>query len=317
MRFPAVCIAFLLLTPAQAAVEAQFPLVAGDGGLPAFFDCVRANGIVISAHRGGAVPGYPENAIETIAHTLSRIPAMPELDVATSKDGTLVLMHDETLDRTSTGSGPVNARSDAELAALRLQDNDGQLTDFRIPTLRAALDAVRGQTIVVIDRKSPTTFDAIITEIEAAKAEDFVILATYTNEDVIAVHRRNPRLMIGASIESTKDLDAIEQAGIDSSRILAWTGVVAHRPYLYPLLAARGVESMFGTIGVWPRSFDNLVKASGDDRLYLWLSDGLQVIATDRMFEVAAVLPRIAAAQKACSAKAGDRVGIEPGAQAR
>lgn len=305
MRIAAVCLSFLLLSPAKAAVEARYPLVAGEGGLPAFFDCVRAHGIVISAHRGGTAPGYPENAIETLAHTLSQIPAVLELDIATSKDGTLVLMHDDTLDRTTTGSGPVELMTDAQLAELRLQDNDGRVTDYRIPTLPAALDAVRGQSLIVLDRKAPTSFESIITEVERARAEHFVIIATYTKDDVVAVHKRNPRLMIAAPIESLKDLEALEQAGIDLSHILAWTGVVAHRPYLYPLLAAKGVESMFGTIGTWPHSFDNLVKARGDDRLYQWLSDGLQVIATDRMFEVAAILPAVASVQKACSAKSG------------
>lgn len=299
----AVTSAFGIGPTAAELSEPRLPLAIEAGGLPDFFDCVRDNGILISAHRGGPVPGYPENAIETFANTLEQTPAILEIDVDTSKDGTLWLMHDRTLDRTSTGQGPLSALSDTEIAKLRLRDNDGVLTDFKLPTLTEALSYARDRTILVLDRKDPTTYDAIIDAVEIAAAEDYVIVSTYALEDAVAVHKRNPALMIGASIEDLRALEAIEDAGVELTRVLAWTGIIEHRPWLYPRLADRGVESMFGTIGTWPQSFDNLVKARNDDSLYEWLTAGIQVIATDRAFAVSRALPGVMTAAEACSAR--------------
>lgn len=70
---------------------------------------------LVSAHRGGPVPGYPENCIETFEHTLEYAYSMLEIDLRYSKDGHIVLHHDPTLDRTTTGSGPVDDYTLAEL----------------------------------------------------------------------------------------------------------------------------------------------------------------------------------------------------------
>ena len=64
--------------------------------------------ILVSAHRGGPVPGLPENAVETFEYALNHAPALIETDVRRTADGVLVLMHDETLDRTTTGTGRVD-----------------------------------------------------------------------------------------------------------------------------------------------------------------------------------------------------------------
>ena len=78
------------------------------GDLNGFFDCLEENGAaLVSAHRGGAYPGFPENSIAAMGHVLAEAPAVMEVDVATSADGVLYLMHDDTLDRTTTGSGAV------------------------------------------------------------------------------------------------------------------------------------------------------------------------------------------------------------------
>ncbi|MEQ8748429.1 MAG: glycerophosphodiester phosphodiesterase family protein, partial [Amphiplicatus sp.] len=76
------------------------------GDLNAFFDCLETEGIsLVSAHRGGPAPGFPENAVETFARTISLAPALIEIDVAQSADGVLFLMHADRLERTTTGGG--------------------------------------------------------------------------------------------------------------------------------------------------------------------------------------------------------------------
>jgi glycerophosphoryl diester phosphodiesterase len=71
----------------------------------------------VFAHRGGA--GLrPENTIAAVDHAVALGADGIELDVRLSRDGEVVVFHDETLERTTSGSGPVHALSASELARL-------------------------------------------------------------------------------------------------------------------------------------------------------------------------------------------------------
>lgn len=72
---------------------------------------------------------------------------MLEIDVWPTKDGELVLMHDATIDRTTTGSGKVSDLTYAELQQYYLKDANGKATNHRIPTLREAPRARKRQDI--------------------------------------------------------------------------------------------------------------------------------------------------------------------------
>jgi len=286
--------AVVTAAPASAAQDVAFPLVGAEGGLPALFDCVReSEALIISAHRGGPVAGYPENAIETFQNTLSRIPAVLEIDIAVSSDGTLVLMHDDTLDRTTTGQGPVTEQSLEALKQLRLVDNEGDATDYSIPTLSEALAWSEDRAVFVLDRKDPVTFGAIVEEVEAADAFDRVMFAAYTLDDAIAINELAPRAVIDVALEDPADVERLEAAGVARDRIIAWTGIMNPDPELYASLGGMGVESAFGTLGYWPTSWDNRIKALGDDGAYNRVLGGVHLVATDRMFELAAAVPAV------------------------
>ncbi len=75
----------------------------------------------ISAHRGGGdLPGYPENCIESFAYLAKQIPVIIECDIDLTKDSVLVMMHDATLDRTTTGTGKLIDKTYAEIQQYRL-----------------------------------------------------------------------------------------------------------------------------------------------------------------------------------------------------
>lgn len=97
---------------------------------------------LVAAHRGGALL-WPENSLLAFRSALALGADYLELDVHLSRDGEVMVIHDPTLDRTTTGSGPVRERTRAELGALRLKDKGGAVTEERIPTLEevAALAA--------------------------------------------------------------------------------------------------------------------------------------------------------------------------------
>ena len=95
----------------------------------------------------------PENSIAAIEEAIEAGAVAVELDVRRSSDGSLFLMHDKTLDRTTMGSGPIAKTGSADLNSLRLRNAAGDRTDETVPTLAAALDVARGRILVMIDSK--------------------------------------------------------------------------------------------------------------------------------------------------------------------
>jgi glycerophosphoryl diester phosphodiesterase len=89
---------------------------------------------LFAAHRGGALL-WPENSLLAFRNALALGVDYLELDVHLSRDGEVMVIHDPTLDRTTTGTGPVRAQTLAELGALRLKDRGGAVVEERIPTL--------------------------------------------------------------------------------------------------------------------------------------------------------------------------------------
>jgi glycerophosphoryl diester phosphodiesterase len=256
--------------------------------LPAFFDCLRESGqTVVAAHRGGPSPGFAENAIETFAHTTAQAPALLEIDIARTRDNVLVLMHDDTLDRTTTGEGLVREHTLAQIRALRLQDETGAELDARPPTLREALDWAAGRAILELDVKRGVSFEDVIAEVRAAGAESRVIFITYSDDAAARAHGLAPEMMLSVSIDETGDLDALAARGIDLTRVLAWTGTDEPNAALNVALAARGVEAMFGTLGNPERSWDGRFARDGRDQYAAFAETGLALIATDRPIEAA------------------------------
>ncbi len=258
--------------------------------LGAFFDCLRESSqTALAAHRGGPEAGFAENAIPTFENTLRQAPAMLEIDISETRDGVLVLMHDDELDRTTTGAGLVREAALAEIQALQLEDEDGQTLDARVPTLREALDWAAGKTILELDVKRGVSYEDVIAEVRAAGAAGRVIFITYSASAAIRVHRLAPELMISTSIESEADLEELQRARVDLTRILAWTGIEEPNSALNVALAGRGVEAMFGTLG-GRDSWDNRFAKSGDDQYAEFAEAGLQLISTDRVAAAARAL---------------------------
>ncbi len=91
--------------------------------------------VLISAHRG-ANEVAPENTLTAFQMALSQGATYIELDVRTTRDGQLVILHDSQLDRTTTGTGPVQDRTLAELKLLSAGKKWGDaFTHELIPTL--------------------------------------------------------------------------------------------------------------------------------------------------------------------------------------
>jgi glycerophosphoryl diester phosphodiesterase len=95
--------------------------------------------VLVAAHRGGE-DLWPENSLRALRGALALDVNYVQLDVHASRDGEVVVIHDSTLDRTTTGAGPVRDRMAAELRALRLKHSTGGVADEGVPTLSQVLE---------------------------------------------------------------------------------------------------------------------------------------------------------------------------------
>ena len=114
---------------------------------------------LIVAHRGHS-SHYPENTLAAFRAAIAAGAHMVELDVNLSRDRQPVVIHDESVDRTTDGSGPVQAHTADQLNRLDAGSwFDPQFAGEKVPTLAQVLEALKGRIGVNIEIK-PEAFEA-------------------------------------------------------------------------------------------------------------------------------------------------------------
>lgn len=119
----------------------------------------RANPNILTIAHRGLWSAAPENSLAAIRAAAELGVEFVEIDTQATADGHLVVIHDKTLDRTTSAKGIVGASSFAAVRDARLRGGAGgelaALTDERVPTLEEALEEARGRVFVNIDTKFP------------------------------------------------------------------------------------------------------------------------------------------------------------------
>lgn len=243
---------------------------------------------LVSAHRGGPTSGYPENALETFAFQHRYQPLIIECDIRMTRDSVLILMHDETLERTTDGSGRVSDRTYEQLRSLRLRDPDGALTDYRIPTLDEALQWGANKVIYTLDVKRGVPYQQVVQAIQRNRAESYSVVITYNADQVLEVHRLDPSLMISASIRSAADLLRLNDRSIPDNRLLAFVGTSEVDPDVYDLLHGHGIMCILGTMG----NLDRQAERIGNSHYVTLIERGADILSTDRPREAGESLER-------------------------
>ncbi|MFT4198126.1 MAG: glycerophosphodiester phosphodiesterase family protein [Pseudoxanthomonas sp.] len=96
----------------------------------------QVEAVEVIGHRGRTAPTQVENSLRRMQATATAGFGI-ELDLRRSRDGTLWVLHDATLDRSTDGHGAIAERSDAELARVRLRTPDGHVTEQPLPRFDA------------------------------------------------------------------------------------------------------------------------------------------------------------------------------------
>lgn len=143
--------------------------------------------IIIVAHRA-CWQNAPENSIAAIEDCITANVDMVELDVRQTSDGVLVILHDETLDRTTSGSGKIESITYDQVRKFPLKQGKGgpdENIDPRqlyIPTLEEGLLAAKGKVLVNIDAKSGL-YDSIFKVVETTNTGDQVVMKMRASAD--------------------------------------------------------------------------------------------------------------------------------------
>lgn len=252
-----------------------------DVNLTAYLDCAREQDVtLLQAHRAGDRPGAAENSIGSIEASLHDGAIFMEIDVAQTADGVLVLLHDDTLDRTTTGTGRLDALTYAEIETLQLVDVDGTVLDEAIPTFADTLAYLDGRGIAQVDLKD-ISFEQVASALTQADAVDRSVVITYSIEDAITLAGLLPDVALSVGVRSVDDLTRLSTGGVDLTKATIWLGVGTGIPELDAALAELSLETSYGDFGG---------ERNGTVDYQLLADNGAEVISVDDVPAAAAAL---------------------------
>jgi glycerophosphoryl diester phosphodiesterase len=198
-------------------------------------------------HRGAA--GHaPENTLLSIQKAIELGVDMVEVDVRRTRDGELVLLHDQRVNRTTNGRGRIGDLSFEEVRRL-----DAGLGEA-IPSLREALDLVRGSVQLMIELKEPGIVPEVMDLIEDCHSSQEVILASFHHLALIEVRRlqstaRTLALIdrVPASLDFAKDAE-VTHAGVSVGSVTEKFVSSVHRAnyqlFVYTVNEERDIRRM-------------------------------------------------------------------------
>jgi glycerophosphoryl diester phosphodiesterase len=244
---------------------------------------------LVSAHRGGPAPGFPENCLATFDHTLQSTYALIECDVQLSKDSVLMMMHDDKLERTTHGTGKVAEKTWQELQALKLKDNNGTLTTYSIPTLAQVLQWAKGKTILTVDVKRGVPPQKIVQAIQQQKAQAYSVIITYSIETAQQYYQLDSSLVISVTCRNREELQRLTASGISAKNVVAFVGITEPEPALYEALQQKGISCILGTIG----NLDRSAEARQTNVYANLVQNGADILATDKPVEASTAIQEL------------------------
>lgn len=232
--------------------------------LDSVFAYKEGNATVISGHRGGMAEGYPENCIESFEHTLTMMPSFFEIDPRLTKDSVIVLMHDKSLDRTTTGKGAVSDYTFAELQQFNLVDHRGNITPYRIPSLDSVIAWSRDKAVLNLDIKDVPI--ATMASYIRAKAPANVIYTVRNADQMLRYCEADPAATFSIWCRNPTEYADYIDKDVDWARVkVAYVGPTMADEYkdLYASLHGRGIKCMISVAPTHDRCYNDSCKQAG------------------------------------------------------
>lgn len=239
---------------------------------------------VISGHRGTIEENMPENSIAAMEAVLKHTPAIFEIDPRLTKDAVPVMVHDATLERTTTGSGKVADFTWKELQKLKLKDHKGSPTKYKINTLEEMILWAKGKTILNLDKKDlPMEMTAEI--IRKHNAYAWVWVTVHNVEQAKFYLDKNPKQYLSMHIRSKEDLDAFKASGLPFDRMIVYIGpeIKPANQEMYQFFREKGVMCMISSAPTYDK-LPNVEERAEKYRAVF--GDGAAVLESDLPIEV-------------------------------
>lgn len=161
------------------------------------------------AHRG-LCDIYPENTLFAFQQCINNHPGLfgVETDVWQSKDGEFFIMHDETVDRTTNGTGTVNNLTSTYIKSLKI-DAGTNLNgmDLKVPTLDKVLQLFQNSNLYIcleLKPQSSFNYDKFCNMIQAYGMENKVIIISFDINMLLQVRKRLPYIYIMGNLDLTQ-----------------------------------------------------------------------------------------------------------------
>jgi len=177
-RFFAFIAGILLTTPVLAQQRPVDPIIRQ-------LHDPTSKQVLVVAHRGDW-RNHPENSIRAIESAIAMGVDVVEIDLKKTKDGVLILMHDATIDRTTSGHGKPADYTWAELQGLTLKNEHGGPTRQRIPTFEECMKTAKNRVMVNIDKGYDYYKDAYDILVKTGTVDHAIIKSGKTYEQVKA-----------------------------------------------------------------------------------------------------------------------------------
>lgn len=176
-----------------------------------------------------------------------------ELDVQMGKDGCLVLLHDDRLTRTTTGTGLLKHQ---DWNSLALMDAGAWFSDEfigeRIPLLQEALDLIDGRLITFLDIKSPDLAGSFADAILQADAVEWTRTLSFSEEALLHVKSHCPEMACGLAVRppDAGPYDTDQLLSHLSANGITLVGLYADRltPALSERLRTSGIQVFTGPV---------------------------------------------------------------------
>lgn len=160
----------------------------------------------IIGHRGGAA-GYPENTLSAFKKSVELKADGVEFDVQLTKDGEVVVIHDELIDRTLSGEGLLKDYTLAELKEMSAGEFfSPEFKNEKIPTLREVLEVVKDMEIIIIELKKylpyPGLEEKVLQIVDEFALRDKVIISSFNHYSVQKIKKIQPTVKTAALLAS-------------------------------------------------------------------------------------------------------------------
>ena len=153
----------------------------------------NSNKVYVASHRCDW-RNHPENSIIALESAIEMGADIAEIDVSMTKDSVLILMHDKTINRTTSGKGKPSDYTIDEIRKFNLRNGLGRVTHHKIPTFREFLLLAKGKVIINID-KGYEYFPQVLKELNETETISQAIININSNttlDEVEALYGKVP-----------------------------------------------------------------------------------------------------------------------------